>query len=385
MRLKSRLRMWEQNGLIRADQIEAIRQFEQGRTSRQFSLGFQLTGIFSILLGFSMIVAANWNELGPYAKLIGHFILNAGLSLWLFRLGEKRGTAADKPALREGLCLAVFGLNLTFIALIGQVFQLDGSTTGALILWMILTAPMMMIYARARFTAWIWLIALITTIYCAFDKFTHGLDHFSQGILAYFLALFVPLALFADHCMKITKVHRPEFADVFRYGALVMMVGGASLAGFLFYGGTERLFERAADPVQYYLFTGVVTVLAFAYIAFMKRHFKDHEDPTDWSVLAVCTGAIAIPIFLPVDADFLGGALFIGLWMTLGGVWQKAGEDRLVSLAIALVTVRLYIAFLEAFHSLMGSGFGLVIAGALLIGMVKLARNLNARLRGVTP
>ncbi len=377
MRLKSRLSLWEKNGLISADNASAIQSFEKNRTSKQFAIGFQMVGVFSILLGFAMVIGANWQEIGPYAKLAAHFALNAGLGIWLLKLHKTIGQPNDRPILREGVCLALFGLTLTFIALIGQVFQLDGSTAAALILWMILSVPMMMMFPRSRFSASLWFVALIVTVIMGFFEFSKPLGDFEKGVFGYFLALFVPLSVFGDHCMTITRKYRPEFSDVFRRGSLVLLICAATLSGFWFYGAGNDFYRSASHGSQHYLFIGLITACAFVYIGFLKTCFKDHEEPSDWTVLNLCVAAMALPLFIVVDLDFLGALLFMGFWMGLGYIWQKAGEDKLVSLAITLVTLRLYIVFLEVFGGLMTNGIGLILAGCVLIGMVKGAKRFS--------
>jgi hypothetical protein len=72
----------------------------------------------------------------------------------------------------------------------------------------------------------------------------------------------------------------------------------------------------------------------------------------------------------------------MGFWGILAILWQRHGEEHLVSLAITLITIRLYIIFLELFgDALMSTGLGLILCGALLIGMVKIGKKLRDKIR----
>lgn len=384
MRLKARLKHWQKENLIDETQVKNILDFEKKRVGKASGLGVQLLGILSILLGISSVIAANWQEIGPYTKLVAHFILNAGLSVWLFKLNNKEDDDAEdgkRTFLKEGLTLGIFGLNLTFIALIGQIFHLKGTTTHALILWTILSAPLIICYAKSRFTAWVWFLSVIGTAWSAYNLFIlkSDLSDFTQASLGLFFMLFVPLAFYADHALGLTQKTRREFAHVFRHGSLKILVVMASLAGFGFYGMASRVYADAGNIVNYYGIIGLIAAATYGYIFSLRNLLQSHDEPLDWYILLICVTAIFIPCILPVNADFFGAVLFCGLWLALGAVWQQAGEMRLVNLAITIVALRLYIVFLELFGDLMSSGIGLIIAGIVLIAMIKYTRKLQQK------
>lgn len=374
MRLKSKLSKWVQRGLITDAQQDDILSFERGRMARHFAMGMQLCGGFAILLGIALVVAANWHELGRYAKLIAHLVLNAGLSFWLFKTGYNQA----KPVLQELLCLALFGLNLTFIGLIGQVFQLDGKITEALVVWMIISAPMMMVYARAGFAAWLWTIALYVTAFMAFDHYSQGLDEYGRFMLGYFLALFLPIALYADHCVTATRVFRPAFAGAFRKTSLLVLVVLASVSSLIFYSDAfDEVLDEAGSAVLHYGFMLIITALSLAYVVFIKRYFaKVYDTGYDGGLLLLSAVFMALPWLMGVESSVMAALHFMLFWILIGVLAQRHAAEGLVTLAIALVTIRLYIIFLELFgDALMDTGLGLIIAGAVMIAFVKLGQN----------
>jgi uncharacterized membrane protein len=379
MRLGSKLKKWQEKGFIDETQRGDILSYERAKMSRHFSFGMQLCGGFAVLLGFSLIIAANWHEFGRYAKLGGHFILNAGLSFWLFKVGYNR----VKPVLQEMLTLALFGLNLTFIALIGQVFQLDGELHEALLLWMILSAPVMICYARASFTAWLWIISFYVSLNIIFYGFADNWDEYSAFMGAYALALFVPLGLYADHHLEFTRKHRPAFASCFRASSLFVMAVAASLASVMFYDASEDILDATDSVVFHYGYVITITGIAVASICSLRKVFAHNEEDFDWGMLLICTLFIAVPLILPFDSSVLSAAHFILLWILLGAWGQRHHMTGLVNLAIAFVAIRMYIVFLELFgNALMDTGLGLIVAGGVMIGFVSVAKKLRRYILG---
>ena len=71
--------------------------------------------------------------------------------------------------LREIAALLLFGLVLSGIALIGQVYQLQSDPWRALVLWLALCTPFLALTAHTRLTGTIWAIAAVTTWVVAGD------------------------------------------------------------------------------------------------------------------------------------------------------------------------------------------------------------------------
>lgn len=355
MRLKSKLRIWREKGVISPAQSDEILAFERAKTSRHFAVGMQLCGGLAILLGFALIIAANWHELGRYAKIGGHFILNAGLSLWLFKIGYER----TKPVLQELLTLALFGLNLTFIVLIGQVFQLDGKLYEALLLWMILSAPTIIIYARTGFSAWLWMVAFYVSAVLIYAGVTEGWDDYSRFMLGFFLCLFLPLGFYADHNLRWTQHQRPAFAECFRSTSLYAALMAASAVSTLFYGDAQDIVQKASSVFAHYAYIICVTVLAFGYILALRRYFAQEDDDFDWGILGICVLFTAIPFLIPVKAAVFSAAHFVLLWLCIGAWAQRYHVLHVINAAIALVAMLPKVSrmdcsagpILERFHS----------------------------------
>jgi hypothetical protein len=56
------------------------------------------------------------------------------------------------------------------------------------------------------------------------------------------------------------------------------------------------------------------------------------------------------------------------------------GWPRLISLSITLIAIRIFAVYVEVFGTLFDTGVGLIIGGAVMLGLIALARKLNRRL-----
>src|SRR5262245_32990548 len=124
MSLSRKLQYWVDAKLISADQRDNILSYEKTRSGGRWKHGFGYVGVFSILLGCALMVASNWQQIPDTLKLGGHFTINAVLA-WL--VWQWRDNPERLPH-REGALFFLWGLTLTLIALIGQIFQLSGET-----------------------------------------------------------------------------------------------------------------------------------------------------------------------------------------------------------------------------------------------------------------
>src|SRR5690606_9578651 len=124
MRLSGKLARWQHAGLLSAEQSAAILDYER-RTHVGWQGGLAFLGVFAIVIGVLAVVASNWQAIPPWWKLGAHLALNALVALGVLRRWER-------PVIAQLCLLAWYGLTLSFIGLMGQVFHLAGSTAEAL-------------------------------------------------------------------------------------------------------------------------------------------------------------------------------------------------------------------------------------------------------------
>jgi uncharacterized membrane protein len=153
------------NELINAQVIspEIAAQINRYYQTRQESSNNRLPVVLSVLgallggLGISLVVAHNWDEISKLSKTIIAFIpLLLGQALCVFTLLSRK----DSAAWREGSAVFLFFATGTCIALISQVYNIQGILSDFLFTWCLLVVPL--VYIMRSHLAALLHIALIT-------------------------------------------------------------------------------------------------------------------------------------------------------------------------------------------------------------------------------
>jgi uncharacterized membrane protein len=82
---------------------------------------------------------------------------------------------------------------------------------------------------------------------------------------------------------------------------------------------------------------------------------------------AVVTG---LGVLVPHAPIAMVGALgFVIVWALVAWCGYKAQAMQLVNLATAVIAVRIFVAYIEAFGSMLATGAGLIVSGVLLLAL----------------
>lgn len=358
MSLKTKLQNWQTANLISSDQAAAIAQYETENHKGIFKGSLTYIAIFSILLGISLIIGANWQDIPDTIKLVAHFTVNIILSVLIYRW-------RDNPARALARDIALFllwGLTLTLIALIGQVFQLSGNTWDATRLWFFITTPMMLLLAQGRYLTALW--GTFFALYIPFDIAVNVIDNLSPQAAqtTAFVSLFTllpPALYFAAPYM------RPNMGITFKNLSWFMALGAATISSFPYYNHSEFLQSGLyAQPIA------AVVIAALLYL-------RTKWDKTFTDIFILSTLFIAIPLVLPFTGELTAMLHTVLLWMGAGYIFQRDGHYKMLNLAIIIITLRLFIGFLELFGSMMMSGFGFILMGLLLMTLIYAARRIK--------
>lgn len=369
MRLKSRLWKWQENNLLSEKQVADITAFEKVRFQGILQSGLKYTGLLSILLGISLVVAANWDIFGVYTRLGAHILLNGFVAFLVWHWRDLPG----KNHLREGAVYILCGLTLTLLALVGQSFQLQGEISGLLLLWMALITGMVVVIGQHARIAHLWMIGFIITL-CynlafLFDHWPPAYAFFASLTIATFLPLIFRCA---GHLRPLRKLN-PFFADMMQQAAMIGGVAGAALASFAFYDGHQQLSSVLQIGTSlFYLYTGIVIAASFTAFLGVYRFMRSSRE--DLAVLGVCATFVFIPYVLPVQGAVFAATHFITLFLALAFAAHHTQHERLLGLCLFAVSARLFIVFLELFGTMLMTGWGLIICGIFLIGLVKIMR-----------
>lgn len=372
-----KLKEWIAAGLLTETQATAIHAYEEDKKGGRFGRGLIGLSLFAILVGVLSIIASNWHEIPGEVKIGVHLLLNAIVG-YVALSAHKRGN----DLWREGAALTFLGLTFTLIILIGQVFQLTGTPGDAALFWIIITLPFFLLLGRGYMTAVPWMLAFLATIYLAVSEQFSEIPEQYQVSIATAIVTLLPLALIGDGTIDIFRKWRPALADVALRTGLVLFVIIASIS--LAFWPTHGIYVY-----NDFVFTPVMAIIilavGFAGIvvhAFFHRFYKNDLVLKYGALFAgVSMLSIIIPLIAAVgDSAILKAIAFIAYWVFIGWLAQSLHKMRVLSLAITVIAIRIFVVYIEVFGSLMQTGIGLISGGVVMLALIYGARKLNKRL-----
>ncbi len=368
-KLAQYLDRWKENAILTPAQSDAILSFERGRHAKspvaEWSL--MLLGGFAMLLGLGAIITANWSEIPGIAKLIAHGVMSF---LIAFAFYTKRN---DQGWLREALLLLFFGTNLTFIMLIGMVFHQQADPFWALLPWIVISSPVVVGYARTNFVGFIYalgLAGLIVSLFCTnFVPRTEAItsplyDTVLWGVMA-------SAGLLVLGQSRGLHQRFPACAHGIQRLSLLALVVGACVS-FVAWRFSEAPNAFTSNPAE--MIIGTLALLTLIGLAWKGRTIWQPMPALLVFGSTLVLGFVSLARPSNGHLDVIGAVFFIIYWLCIGFAGRLMGMRGIVSLAIWLIAIRLFVAFLETFGSLSLTGFGLIITGLLFVGLGVLAR-----------
>lgn len=359
--LQGKLADWRREGIIDADQAERIAAFEAGRGRPRLALALAVLGAFTIGVGIIAIVAANWDAI-PIALRLGlHVALNLGLGAgaWFWT----RPVAVEPSARGEGTLLLLSLSTLALIAHIGQSFQLQGSAAGLLGGWLLLVTPFTLLLSRGGLNRWVWIAGLFAWMIFTLDDHHAWLsDHrLIMTVSMLFLALLHALRSDFSRLPPVWARHLGQVA-----------VGAAIL-------GTSIMLMIVAPlltgPVEAAVRTDALIGAGVGLAALLGTHLlvpADRRGPRLGLGVAVALSPVLfiLPLlFTGITGAIVTGVAFCLYWIGLARLALLAGRAGWYRLAVALIAVRVFVAYLDAAGGLMATGLGLILAGLVLLGL----------------
>ena len=382
-----KLRFWADTGLITPEQVAAIQSFEKNRHSGHFARSMIGVGVFTILLGVVSVVAANWAFIPGSVKLSAHLLLNVLVAALVWH-ADKKGP----DILREGVVLALAGLTLTMIALTGQVFQLGGNLAAALSLWLLATMPMLLVYGRTLMTAIAGCLSLVVSSGFIVVELADLLPNFWQGVAVMIAAILLPLFMISAGHQAFFRALRPIAAQAFLRVGYVLLTLLASASSLMWYENivSEFFYKIESSGLtrnQGHFVLILIFVVAFAGMFMHRILFRAQEGDQKFYDMVLGYAAVSLsfmflPVLMPaVESNILAMLSFVAYWSYVGWFAHQTGASRLLSWAIALLTLRVFIIYIEAFGGLLSTGFALILGGIVLLLLIYAARKLNTKLK----
>lgn len=367
-----KLSAWQRAGLLDEQTVAAIRAYEADH-ARPLALWAAIgIGALAIGLGLVSVVAANWEDIPGRLRLAVHFAALAGLAALLWRGPGAR--ADDRPWMQEA-ALFVFGvLGLTFFGHLGQVYQTSAPLWQPLSLWLVLFGPVFLLRGSSWLTAILFAGVIVWTSWGFADpvRTQFGADRRPDVVIG--LATALPVLLAPLGAWMRERNARDGFWCRLEQLGFAYAIGCASLvavaSGFGEMDG-DGLFSFGAQMAQ------VIVGLVAAALLVGARRGRSGQALGGAVAGAVLTILLSRMIG---DSQLAAGILFMALWVGVALAALYGGWRGVFQLAVAAVAVRLVIVSFELASDLLTSGFGLILAGLLILGIAWAAVRLSRRL-----
>jgi uncharacterized membrane protein len=376
-------RRWQRAGLIDADLATRIVAWEAAHRRPIFLWAVAGMGTLALSLGIMAVVGANWESIPAWLKLAVDLALNAACAVAVFFFWRR-----NWPWCRELAALLLFGLVLSGIALIGQVYQLQSAPWRALVLWLALTTPFLALTGQSRLTGVIWTIAAVTTWFVA----NEGLrDLFSPlGILE---NQEPPLIGYLAACgMIVIAILRSLWPPAREQADLMGRLAWAGLIAATTVAVTVAWTRSrvGVSPIGPIVLATLATLPAAA--AMWLGGGRDERG----ALLALLGGSLvtwslglAVASLDGLSGDLVRALLFIFYWVGIGAFAASASRRGLFGLAFTMVGLRLLVLYFEAIGGLTATGLGLIGGGVLCLLLAavgwRLTRGVSRQAGGAVP
>jgi len=177
MGLSKKLGEWQDAKLIDSTTAEKISDFEKQKAKPIALWAFGGLGAFAITLGLISVVASNWMHTPDWLKLTVDLVLCLIIALTLFRVISQNSTSSRSQWLREILVIFYYGFTLASMALIGQTYQLGGSIAKLLLVWTLVTIPIVLL-GRGKFLTVLWIVGTSVSYALNLDVFNDFIRQF---------------------------------------------------------------------------------------------------------------------------------------------------------------------------------------------------------------
>lgn len=272
---------------LTAEKISAFYNKKEIESPNKLMFTFGVIGSLLIGLGIILIIAHNWDDLPKIMKLAIAFLpLLVGLVFCGFAYFNSKNNVGWKESSAVFLMLSL-GAN---ISLISQIYNVSGSLSSFIFLWMLLTIPVIYIM-DSMIVALLFIIGItyyqIETVY-GYPK----IEDYYYWIL---LVLFLPFYLFhffqnkTSNAVSFMNWMVPlsitiSFGGLAKHNEEWMFVGYMALFGMFYLIGNFSLFSTQKKLTNGYRYIGMIGTIVLLYSLSFKWFWKNliHEDIKGW-------------------------------------------------------------------------------------------------------
>ena len=353
--IEKQLKEWSEQGIISHEQASKILAHESSKPRASWiQYGLLILGVFVMGLGIISLIAANWNEINDYIKLIVDFLLLTTIGLLGFRAHK-----SQQLVMYDSFLLALQITSLASIGLISQIFHASGDWYDAILFWCAITLPAV-ISSTFVFVPLIWIAGFLTCLSSLLmdSTFLGGIFYhkfFPVFILCPLIASILGFLAQSIKCSNgTTKAIRFSLYTACLVVTAVIDIG--------------RAHPRVPLTEIKSFFPAYILSLIILSLVWTSSLFK----PLQKQILTVLIAIYVLSThqtFLsePKAIYFATFSIFeLGLMgLFLASIKSRKGFNFILMLA----GLRFFALFIEALGGLAVTGFGLILSGIILISL----------------
>ncbi len=338
MNISKKINKWQEAGIISAEQASKLTEFENNNVKPYLVNALSFLSMFLIGCGIIAEIAANWDYIPAYVKIGMNFAMLSACGAGVYYMYDKKSTYFEGLLFLYGiLCVATIGL-------VNQIYQLSSDAKDPMI-WSTLMMPLVLFSRKTLFPFLVFIVFHASCLECVetFDLLFYILNN------APLLILFTYIILY--QCME---KWLPNFAVGFMSALKFVIIAMLALAVLVL--DSSDFVKLNADPL-YILFLVFLCAVSF-YLSYLnkKKYFINY-------IMVIVLIASLIPMHFIVGLSSL---------TVLGCYAYHEKMVRLLNWSILLIGVRIYMLYIQLCFSLMVTGFGFIISGLVLLGLLML-------------
>lgn len=398
-KLTKYLSEWEREGLLNPGAIQKILEYENSKQKKPWVLySFIMLGIVILSIGVISLIAANWSSIPQGVKLVIDLLILAGIAFSIYSIPDK------KPVLFDGLSSFFIFLYLASIGLVSQVYHTGGQLYEALFLLAVVSFPITTLSYK-KFLPNVWTIIFLLTIilFC-----TINIDRYEESTFYYFLIgilfSFPFISAIFGNIFNLSK-HTNKLSMPFIFWSVTSFLAGVFFFDFnnsidSYFSNSMFYHSEKISTLPYYLIFNISILLTVVLLWLNKDIIKKVKI---LSVILSCVYCLFMNFFVFFDnhaneyyklhnssseirewyfaiLKFSGPAETIISLLLFSFIFSSLGIKKLFNLMILLIGIRFLIIYFQVFGSLAYTGFGLIISGLLIIGVVALWYKYSSRI-----
>ena len=420
-RLNDVLNTCQQEGIVSEQQRLQILSRAQRKTARSKIRGTTWLAIFAgifVAAGILLIIAHNWEQIGPAVRVFGFAILFAVIGWIAIRLEERKS--------RFGIPFSLlwFAMPILGIGLYAQTFQLSGDPVRPFFVWAILTAPLAFLSQRHVLPV-IHILLLVLVLFVGAYSPGNELSLVGRysgnppvGLWPWVGAILLMGLSVLESLMLLKKKHQRHIWGVILSWVVALVFGRTvfqvEAGGWLFVAATSAatlwlalgLFFRSSFPER---IPSYLAVAACTYgMTFLWHETNlDYGRTSPYGVALICTLSAFALIFFALSKEqfspekkwhlffkglFIAPMVFafcltcpestVAKWVAvlsnlvlffgaLGVMWHGSllRSDIRINMGILVLTILLITRFFDVIGSLVKGGVGFILSGLFLGGV----------------